>query len=61
MNAQWIGGIEGGPPSFSLQAGGGGGGNSGYNVNTYGGGLMSDGNCSGYLHPSGASVMTGDC
>ncbi len=63
MNAQWIGGIEGGPPSFNLQAGGGGGGsgNSGYNVNTYGGGLMSDGNCSGYLHPSGASVMTGNC
>ena len=25
------------------------------------GGLMSDGACSGYLHPSGATVMTGDC
>lgn len=59
MNAQWIGGFEGGPPIFNLQPQGGGG--SGYNINTYGGGLMSDGNCSGYLHPSGASVMTGNC
>ena len=63
MNAQLIGGYEGGPPVFNVRAaaGGGGGGGSGYNRNTIGGGLMSDGNCSGYLHPSGASVMTGNC
>ena len=63
MNAQLIGGYEGAPASFDLRAagGGGGGGGSGYNRNTIGGGLMSDGNCAGYLHPSGASVMTGNC
>ena len=64
MNAQLIGGFEGGPAIFNLgvAAGGNGqGGGSGYNRNTYGGSLMSDGNCSGYLHPSGASVMTGNC
>lgn len=60
LNAQFIGGVEGGPASFNLNppaAAGGGG----YNRNTVGGGLMSDGSCSGYLHPSGASVMTGNC
>ena len=62
MNAQLIGGFEGGPAIFNLGAAGGDQGTgSGYNRNTYGGSLMSDGNCSGYLHPSGASVMTGSC
>lgn len=65
MNAQLIGGFEGGPAIFNLNAAAGAsgsnGGGSGYNVNTYGGSLMSDGSCSGYLHPSGASVMTGNC
>ena len=66
MNAQLIGGLEGGPAIFNLNAaansaGSNGGSGSGYNVNTYGGSLMSDGGCSGYLHPSGASVMTGNC
>jgi len=63
LSAQLVGGYEGGPPSFDLRAAGGGGvgAASGYNRNTIGGGLMSDGNCSGYLHPSGASVMTGNC
>ena len=63
LNAQLIGGFEGGPASFNLnqQANNSGGSNSGYNVNTYGGGLMSDGNCSGYLHPGGTTVMTGNC
>ncbi len=63
MNAQLIGGFEGGPAIFNLgaAASGGSGSGSGYNVNTYGGGLMSDGNCSGYLHPSGATVMSGNC
>ncbi len=60
MNAQLIGGYEGGPAIFDLRATAGGS-DSGYNRNTVGGGLMSDGNCSGYLHPSGASVMTGNC
>ena len=68
MNAQLIGGFEGEPASFDLNAaataaggGYGGGQGSGYNRNTIGGGLMSDGNCSGYLHPGGATVMIGDC
>ena len=65
MNAQLIGGFEGGPAIFDLSAAAGGGqgsgSGSGYNRNTIGGGLMSDGNCAGYLHPSGASVMTGNC
>ncbi len=68
MNAQLIGGFEGGPATFNLNAaasysssGSTGNSGSGYNVNSYGGSLMSDGNCSGYLHPSGASVMTGNC
>jgi len=68
MNALLIGGFEGGPATFNLNAaaaatggGYGGGQGSGYNRNTIGGGLMSDGGCSGYLHPGGATVMTGDC
>lgn len=64
MNAQLVGGFEGEPASFDLNAAAaaiGGGQGSGYNRNTIGGGLMSDGNCSGYLHPGGATVMTGDC
>ena len=71
LNARMIGGFEGEPASFDLNAaaaatGGGYGSNggdqgSGYNRNTIGGGLMSDGGCSGYLHPGGATVMTGDC
>ena len=66
LNAQLIGGFEGGPAIFNLNAqanysGGNTGGGSGYNVNTYGGSLMSDGNCSGVLLPGGSSVMTGNC
>jgi hypothetical protein len=64
MNAQLIGGFEGGPVIFNLSQAANGqaaGSGSGYNRNTIGGGLMSDGGCSGYLHPSGASVMTGNC
>ncbi len=60
MNAALIGGYEGGPAIFDLRAGGGGA-DGGYNRNTIGGGLMSDGNCSGYLHPGGTTVMTGNC
>lgn len=65
LNAQMVGGFEGGPPAFNLRTAasraGGGGGGGGYNRNTAGGGLMSDGGCSGYLHPGGATVMTGNC
>jgi len=64
MNAQLIGGFEGGPPIFDLNAAAGArnpGGGSGYNRNTIGGGLMSDGSCSGYLHPGGTTVMSGNC
>lgn len=62
LNADLVGGYEGGPAIFDLraaaaqQAGG-----AGYNRDTLFGGLMSDGQCAGYLHPSGASVMTGNC
>ena len=62
LSPQMIGGYEGGPPAFDLRAAGGGGPTGpGYNRNTIGGGLMSDGGCSGYLHPGGATVMTGNC
>lgn len=61
-----VGGYEGRPPSFDLRraaaaAGGRGGGGGGYNRSTLFGGLMSDGKCSGYLHPGGTTVMTGNC
>ena len=58
-----IGGYEGQPASFDLRraAAASGGGGGGYNRNTLFGGLMSDGQCSGYLHPGGATVMTGNC
>lgn len=49
-------GFEGGPAQFDLS-----GHRPGYNRDTPGGGLMSDGACHGYLHPDGASVVTGDC
>ena len=59
-------GVQGGSASFNLnaQAGyssGGSAGGSGYNVNTYGGSLISDGNCHGVLLPGGSSVMSGNC
>lgn len=34
---------------------------SGYNRGTAGGSLMSDGDCYGYLHPDGTSVLGGNC
>jgi len=69
LNAQGIGGYEGGPPQFNLavsqnQGGGGGGwggGEPGYNVNAAGASLGSDGNCSYAMMPDGSSVMTGNC
>jgi len=63
LNAQGIGGYEGGPPQFNLpaaaaQRSGGGG---GYNRSGPGGHLMSDGNCFGYMSPGGSTVMSGNC
>ena len=64
MNAQGIGGMEGGPPAFNLvaaaQAQSGGGGNS-YTRRGLFGSTGSDGNCSYFMHPNGSSVMTGAC
>jgi hypothetical protein len=62
LGADLVGGYEGSPALFDLraaaqqQSGG-----PGYNKSTLFGDLMSDGQCAGYLHPSGASVMTGNC
>ncbi len=60
MNAQGIGGLEGGPPIFNLvaaaQARSGG---NGYVRRGLFGSTGSDGSCSYYMHPNGSSVMTG--
>lgn len=56
-----VGGLEGGPPAFDLLGAAAATGGSGYNQSTLFGGLMSDGQCAGYLHPGGATVMTGNC
>jgi hypothetical protein len=66
LNAQGIGGYEGGPAQFNLpaaaaQAAQRSGGGRGYNRTTPGGHLMSDGNCFAYMHPNGSSVMSGNC
>jgi hypothetical protein len=57
MDASGVAGFEGGPAQFDLRRAGG----QGYNRNTPGGALMSDGRCAGYLHPDGPSVMVGNC
>jgi hypothetical protein len=60
LNANGIGGFEGGPPQFNLGAAAAQrGGGPGYNRSGPGGHLMSDGNCFGYMHPNGSSVMSG--
>ena len=59
MNASFVGGFENGPAVFDLRARQRG--PAGYNRQTLGGGLMSDGACAGYLHPDGPTVMTGNC
>ena len=59
LDHRGLAGFEGGPVQFDLRAAVAGA--SGYNRNTRGGSLMSDGDCYGYLHPDGASVMGGDC
>ncbi len=64
LNAQGIGGYEGGPPLFDLSAAAaasaGTGGYSGYTRRTPFGSIGGDGNCSYYMHPGGSSVMTCD-
>lgn len=64
MNAQGIGGYEGGPPIFNIGAAvaarRGQAGQPGWNVSGHGGHLLSDGNCSFFMDPkSGSSV--GNC
>ena len=68
MNAQGVGGIEGGPPVFDLAAaarqrqGGGGGLYGGNSRTTPFGHIGSDGKCSYFFDPkSGSSVMSGNC
>jgi hypothetical protein len=56
LDASGVAGFEGGPAQFDLRNAA-----RGYNRNTRGGALMSDGGCAGYLHPDGPSVMVGDC
>jgi hypothetical protein len=62
LDAQGIGGFEGGPAAFNLfaaaAAAGAAGGYGGYTRRTPFGGIGGDGNCSYYLHPNGSSVMT---
>ena len=62
MNAQGIGGMEGGPALFNLAAAAQAqsGGNS-YTRRGLFGSTGSDGRCSYYMHPNGSSVMTGAC
>ncbi len=57
LNWQGIGGYEGGPAMFNLQAAAAASGGSNYTRRTPFGGLGGDGNCSYYMHPSGSSVM----
>lgn len=65
LNAQGIGGYEGGPAQFNLPAAAaqrsGSRGGGGYNRSGPGGHLMSDGNCFGYMSPGGSTVMSGNC
>jgi hypothetical protein len=61
INAQGVGGVEGGPPIFDLSAVAaqrGGGGYGGWNRNTPFGNLGGDGNCTYFNDPSGNSVMS---
>ena len=64
LNAQGIGGYEGGPAQFNLPAAAAAAqrrGGGGYNRSGPGGHLMSDGNCFGYMSPNGSTVMSGNC
>ena len=59
LNAQGIGGYEGGPAMFNLKVRRGGGGRD-YQRTTPFGNLGGDGDCFYYLHPGGASVSNCD-
>jgi hypothetical protein len=61
LNAQGIGGFEGGPPMFNLSTSAyGSGSGKGYLRRGPGGATGSDGNCFYYNHPNGSSVMNCD-
>lgn len=61
LNAQGIGGFEGGPPIFNLNASAyGSASGHGYLRSTPGGAIGSDGDCFYYNHPNGSSVMNCD-
>ena len=58
LNAQGLGGFEGGPPMFNLNTRAfGSSSGQGYLQRTPGGAIGSDGNCFYYNHPNGSSVM----
>jgi hypothetical protein len=61
LNAQGVGGFEGGPPMFNLNPRTyGGASGQGYLRRGPGGSTGSDGNCFYYNHPNGSSVMNCD-
>jgi hypothetical protein len=62
LNAQLVGGVEGGPPAFYLGDGSGGSaGEPGANVRTLFGDIISDGSCTFVNLPGGSSVGAGSC
>jgi hypothetical protein len=60
LNAQGIGGYEGGPPQFNLNIKAQRIGND-WIKRTPGGTIGGSGGCMYYSHPNGSSVMTGSC
>jgi len=60
LNAQGIGGYEGGPPQFNLNIVAQGIGND-WIRRTPDGTIGGSGGCMYYNHPNGSSVMTGNC
>lgn len=60
LNAQGIGGYEGGPPQFNLNIAAQKIGND-WIRRTPGGTVGGSGGCMYYNHPNGSSVMTGSC
>lgn len=62
VNAMGVGGYEGGPAFFDLRAlAAQRGGGSSWSHSGPGGYMASDGRCTGYSHPNGPVVLTGDC
>jgi hypothetical protein len=60
LNAQLVGGYEGGPAAFYLGSAGGGG-EPGANIRTLFGDIISDGSCTFVNLPGGSSVGAGSC